>query len=336
MQQSLTRRSFTTGIAAASGLAVSKHVLAQTPGATSTTGGNDSRVVSAVNGNVELSGTPARVVVMEYELIEHVQAAGVTPVGVTERETVNEYVPLREKLDESIVDVGLRDEPDMEAIISLEPDLIIAASPRQDEILDQLASIAPTVQVATYSPFAAPTGDLGAIDHAKDVFRTVALALNKVDEGEAEIATFDEYLESASVQVAELGFDGQPYVYGSINLPGDSSFEVNTDLSRTAATISALGLVNAISLDDYPGDHFSTLSLEQVGSLPDDILFFFSRSEQANANIDAALENPVWQSAGFVQNGGMVDLGEPFIWFAGGLITLTNVIERVVRALEAR
>lgn len=336
MSKSLTRRSLTAGIAAAGALGLTARSFAQTPDASPASGGDEVRVVPAVNGDIELTGIPGRVVVMEYELVEHMQAAGVTPVGVTERDTVNDYVPLREELDDSVVDVGLRDEPDLEAIISLAPDLILAASPRQDAILEQLESIAPTVQIATYSPFAAPTGDLTAIDHAKDVFRTVALALNKADVAEEEIAAFDEHLATAAALVSELGFEGQSFVYGSINLPGDSSFEVNTDLSRTAATISALGLTNAISLDDYPDEHFATLSIEQAGTLPEDILFFFARNEQSSANIDEAINGDVWQSAAFVQNGGMVDLGEPFIWFAGGLITLTGVVDRVVAALEAR
>ncbi|HWV22740.1 MAG TPA: ABC transporter substrate-binding protein [Thermomicrobiales bacterium] len=333
MSRSLTRRSFAAGIAATGALGVVARGVAKTPDASAD---SESRVVSSANGDIELTGTPTRVVVLEYELVEHVQAAGVTPVGVTERDTVNEYVPLREMLGDDVVDVGMRDEPNLEAIITLEPDLIIAASPRQDATIERLQGIAPTVQVATYSPFAAPTGDLGALDHAKKVFRTVALALNQAEVAEAEIETFDAHLQATSGRVIELGYEGQPYVYGSINLPGDDSFEVNTDLSRTAAAISAIGLTNAISLDDYPGEHFSTLSMEQIGTLPDDILFFFSRSEAANANIDEALESDVLKSAGFVQNGGLVDLGEPFIWFAGGLITLTNVVDRVVAALEAR
>lgn len=335
MVKIISRRSFATGVAAAGALGFTTRVIAQSPDASSDESG-ESRIISAANGEIELSGTPVRVVVMEYELVEHVQAAGVTPVGVTERDTVNEYVPLREPLGEDVVDVGLRDEPDLEAIIGLEPDLIVAASPRQDAIIEQLQEIAPTVQVATYSPFAAPTGDLGAIDHAKAVFLTVAQALNKVDESEAEIETFDEHLQASVARVTELGYEGQPYVYGSINLPGDNSFEVNTDLSRTAATISAMGLTNVISLEDYPGEHFSTLSMEQAGTLPEDILFFFCRSEQANPNIDEALNSDVWQSAGFVKNGGLVDLGEPFIWFAGGLITLTGVMDRVIEGLESR
>lgn len=334
MSKSLNRRSFTSGIAAAGALAVSGRALAQTPDASSA--GEETRLVEAINGDIEITGTPQRIVAMEYELVEHLQTVDTVPVGVTERDSINEWVPLREKLDESITDVGTRDEPDLEAIIGLEPDLIIAASPRQDAVIEKLDGIATTVQLETYSPRSTPSGSETAIDHAKSVLRNVALAVNKVDEAEEEIATFDDLLAEGATAVADLGFEDQPFVYGSLILSDTGTINVFTDLSRIAATLTALGMENAISLDDNPGSHFVSMSLEKVGTLPDDILLFYSVSESAVEAINETLDSPVWQAAAFVQNGGLVDLGTPNIWTAGGLITLADVVERVVSALEVR
>lgn len=337
MSKSLTRRSFAAGIASAGSLVLASRSSAQTPDAAGTEGGDDVRVVNAVNGDIELTGTPQRVIAMEYELVEHMQSVGVVPVGATERDSINVWVPLNEPLsEEDVADVGLRAEPDLEAFISLEPDLILAASPRQDAVIDQLEGIATTVQLETYSPRSTPSGSDTSLDHAKGVLRNVALALNKVDEAEAAITDFDTHLTDAAAKVAELGYEGHPFVYGSIILSDTGTVNVFTDLSRIAATLTGLGMTNAISLDENPGSHFVAMSLEQIGTLPDDILFFYSLSAPAMEAINETLDSPVWQSAGFVQNGGVVDLGEPNIWTAGGLITLSGVTDRVVSALEAR
>lgn len=334
MSRSLTRRSFSTGIVAAGVLGAATRVYAQTPDAA--VDSEDARVVAAINGDIEVTGTPERIVAMEYELVEHLQTVGVEPIGASERDSVNIWVPLREPLSDDVVDIGTRDEPDLEAIIGLEPDLILAASPRQDAVIDQLEAIATTVQLETYSPRSTPSGSDTALDHAKGVLRNVALAVNKVDEAAGEITAFDEYLAMAAGRVAQLGYEGQPFVYGSIILSDTGTVNVFTDLSRIAATLTGLGMTNAISLEENPGSHFVSMSLEQVGTLSDDILFFYSLSEPAMDAINETLDSPVWQSAGFVQNGGVVDLGTPNIWTAGGLITLTGVINRVVGALEVR
>lgn len=298
---------------------------------------DEPRVVSAINGDIEVSDTPERIVAMEYELVEHLQTVGVTPVGASERDSINVWVPLQEPLDENeVADIGTRDEPDLEAILQLAPDLILAASPRQDAVLEQLEQIATTIQLETYSPRSTPSGSDTALDHAKGVLRNVALAVNKVDEAEAEIETFDGLLSDGANNIAELGYEGQPFVYGSIILSDTGTINLFTDRSRIAATLTGLGLTNAITLEDNPDSHFVAMSLEQFGTLPEDILFFYSLSESAMDAINEALDSPVWQSSAFVQNGGLVDLGAPNIWTAGGLITLTDVIERVVGALEAR
>lgn len=336
MSRSLNRRTFATGLGAAGVFATMPKGFAQesTPAASPEAG--DTRVVSAANGEIEVTGTPQRIAAMEYELVEHLQTVGVTPAGVCERDSVNTWVNLPEPLGEDVVDLGTRDEPDMEAIIMLAPDLILAAHPRQDAVLDQLEGIATTVQLETYSPRFTPTGGETSLDHAKSVLRSVALATNTSDIAEEKIAEFDAFIGACAGRLAQIGYEGQPYVYGSLILSDTGTVNLFTDLSRIAGTITGLGLTNAISLEENPDTHFVQISLEQIGTLPDDILFFYSVSDAAVDQINETLESGTWKAAGFVQNGGVIDLGSPNIWTAGGLITMNDVINRVMMALEMR
>lgn len=332
MSHSFNRRSLVAGIAGVGALGAVQPMFAQdgTPAA------DDIRVVPAANGDIEVSGTPERIAVMEYELVEHLQTVGLTPAGASERDSVNNWVNLPVQMGEEVVDLGTRDEPDMEAIIVLEPDLILAAHPRQDAVIEQLEAIATTVQLETYSPRFTPTGDETSLDHAKTVLRGVALATNTVEIAEQKIAEFDTFMSACAGRISQIGYEGQPYVYGSLQLSADGTINLFTDLSRVAGTISALGLTNAIVLEDNPGGHFYQISLEQVGTLPEDILFFYSVNEAVLDTINETLESEAWKSSSFVQNGGVISLGTPNIWTAGGLITMTNMVTRVMMELEMR
>ncbi len=293
----------------------------------------ESRTVAAANGDVTITGTPQRVVVMEYELTENLVALGVEPVGVCEPESVNNWVPLPEPLADSIVDVGTRDEPDIEAIIGLEPDLILAASPRQDAMLANLESIAPTVQLETYSPMSAPEG-LTPIEHFKHILTQVAVATNRQAEAETAIAEFDALLEAGTAAVAQTEFAGRPFVYAGVS--EFTSVNLFNEHSRIAHTIGQLGLINqAGENSETPGLHYQTLSIEELGTLPEDTLFFVALSPQITEEATELFEGELWQGMPWVQAGGFINLGEPNVWTAGSAITLSNLIERVTESLGA-
>jgi ABC-type Fe3+-hydroxamate transport system substrate-binding protein len=337
MNRQVTRREMARGIVAA-GVAVglSPHVglARQSTPETSPASDQEVRTISAANGEIEIAGTPQRVVFMEYELVEDAVTLGIVPIGVCERDSINRWVPLPEPLDDSIVDVGTRDEPDMEAILGLEPDLIIAAKPRQDETLEQLEAIAPTVQLETYSPFFTPASDMTPIQHAQLVLQQVADATNRTSEAEAAISAFDALLEKGTAAVEASEYAGRTFVYLG-QIVDTSSVTMFNDHSRIGFTISQLGLTNlAGENEETPGLHYQDASVEMLGRLiPEDALVFVSPSVETAEELDAFFNGSVWQAMPFVQAGNFVNLGEPNVWTAGSMITLSGLIERVTAAL---
>lgn len=319
------RRTVLKGAAAAAFLAATR---SQFAGAQES---DDVRTIEAVNGTIEIEGTPERVVGLEYELVENLVILGVEPVGVAERDSISVWVPLPEPLSESIVDVGTRDELNIEALIELEPDLIIAASPRQDAALENLEAVAKTVQLQTYSPRFTPEG-ITAHDHFKQVLTQVATAVNKEAEAEAAIAEFDELLAAGTTAVAETDFAGRPFVFAAFN--DFTQANLFNEHSRIAYTIGQLGLVNQAGENtETPGLHFETRSVEVLGELPAETVFIVSVSAAAADAAEEFYSGDLWQSMPFVQAGNFINLGEPNIWAAGSAITLSNLIERVVPAL---
>ena len=113
----------------------------------------ETRVVETVKGEVEIPSNPQKIVDIsgsseELLLLGHT-VVGTANVDSYDTENVPSY--MKESLgDAKVVGHSMMETADIEAILALEPDLIIMA-PRQEEIYDQLKEIAPTVMLEDQS-----------------------------------------------------------------------------------------------------------------------------------------------------------------------------------------
>lgn len=119
----------------------------------STTTGQETRVVETMKGKVEIPVNPERIVDISGSS-EELILVGYTPVGTANIDSYQtDRVPayMADQLgDAKVVGHSMMDTMDIEAILSLEPDLIIMA-PRQEKIYDQLREIAPVVMLEDQS-----------------------------------------------------------------------------------------------------------------------------------------------------------------------------------------
>ncbi|MCY9786696.1 iron-siderophore ABC transporter substrate-binding protein [Nocardiopsis sp. EMB25] len=110
---------------------------------------SETRAVEHARGESEVPVDPRRVVVLEPVQLDTSVALGVIPVGTT---VLNEAAGVPGYLGEEaagIESVGTVPEPNLERIAALEPDLILGTETRHSALYDQLASIAPTVFMAS-------------------------------------------------------------------------------------------------------------------------------------------------------------------------------------------
>ncbi|MGB3760615.1 MAG: ABC transporter substrate-binding protein, partial [Rivularia sp. (in: cyanobacteria)] len=86
--------------------------------------GNNSNnsAVSPTDKSISVK-TPSRVVALGWVYVEDLLALGIQPVGVADIEGYQKFVNIQPQLAASVVDVGTRAEPNLEAIAQLEPDL---------------------------------------------------------------------------------------------------------------------------------------------------------------------------------------------------------------------
>lgn len=209
--------------------------------------------VEHFRGETEIESQPETVVALDTS---YVDAAVSLEMEVIGRVTYHDY-------DQEVPDylgedgqtyaggaeiVGLMEEPDLAQIAELEPDLIVSADIRHQELYDQLSQIAPTV-------FSETTGATW-----KDNIRLLGEAVGKEDLAEEKIGGYEQRAAALGEAIAEENggeaptmamprFVGEPTVrlYSSASFPGivqsdvglprpegapDSDTEINVDLSQ--------------------------------------------------------------------------------------------------------
>lgn len=207
------------------------------------------RTVAHDQGETDVPTQPQRVVVLDSPHLDAALSLDVEPVGavsVFADEGLPAYLGERTA---GIEVVGTIEEPDLEAIAALEPDLILSATVRHEGIYDQLSQIAPTV-------FTASSGT-----NWKEGFEVVAEALGRQEEGRRAL---DEYESDVEQLGKELGADGttaaivrflpgQTRIYGPETFSGSVLADVGFDLPDL----------------DYDEYSMAYISAEQVALLED-------------------------------------------------------------------
>jgi iron complex transport system substrate-binding protein len=184
------------------------------------------RTVSHDAGETEVPAAVDRVVVLDSPHLDAALSLDVTPVGAV-AVFAGEGLPtyLGDRAD-GIEVVGTIEEPDLEAIAALEPDLILSASVRHEGIYDLLSAIAPTV-------FTESSGT-----DWEDGLRLVAEALGAEDAAQEVLAEHRDRVAQVGEAVAADGasaaivrfLPGETRIYGpetfSGSVLGDVGFEL--------------------------------------------------------------------------------------------------------------
>lgn len=240
------------------------------------------RLIRHAEGETEVPLEPERVVVLLGA--EQVVVLGVKPVGVaTNCTTIEETFPpyILERLQDS-EHVGLWNEPNLEKILALEPDLILSNS-LSGELYEQLSRIAPTVLVNEDQDFT------GLADYAKVLGRQneADLILSELDVRVAEAkATVEDHPSVAFIRLLEREIS----VYGK-------------DLGGYRQGVGYL-LHRALALPTpslVPDGWSESISLEQLPSLDAEHLFVMV--EQDDTRLPELAETSLWQALPAVRAG---------------------------------
>jgi len=266
-----------------------------------------------------------RVVALEWTYVEDLLALGVQPVGAADIEGYNNWVDIPVELSGDTADVGTRQEPNLELIAELEPDLILTASFRASENYDELSAIAPTI---VFNPYPDPESDASQYDEMLTTFNTIAEVLGLEDAGEQVIADLEATFAAAESALDDAGRADETFILSQGWVANDAAtFRLFTDNAMAVQILEQIGLENA--WDDAPQLYgFTEISFEGFAEVEDTNFFYVA---QGDAN-EAFADSPLWNGLPFVQSDRAYYLGGD-VWLFGGPLSAELLVETILDAM---
>lgn len=213
------------------------------------------------NGTHKVSTPPKSVVATDNRTFQTLSDWGIelSAGAVTLMPTTVDY-----KTDDSIIDLGNHNEPDLESIVAVEPDLIINGQ-RFTQHHDKIASLVPDATILELDPREGEPFD----DELKRQVTVLGEVFGKQKEAEKLVDDFD-----AAVARVKDAYDAADSVMAVTTSGGEIGYIAPTAGRTLGPIFDILGLTPALEIagatDDHQGDDISVEAIAK--SNPDWIL----------------------------------------------------------------
>ena len=262
-------------------------------------------VVVHAMGETEVPADPQRIVVIDSPFLDVSIALGAPPVGATEG-TPGQGLPAYLGADlEGIEIIGDTNNPNLELIAAMQPDVIIGTKVRHEALYAQLSAIAPTV-------FSESSGQ-----NWTDQVRLTADVLGRPDDAAALITEFEQ--RAAEVGDA-IGADGTTativrFIPDQTRLYGPATF--------SGSVLSAVGF----DLGDKgydPRVGMALISAEQLEMVDSDVIFATTYAAEGSSR---PTFEALWNNLPAVAAGRQFDIADD-TWMTGiGLIGANRILD---------
>lgn len=262
-------------------------------------------------GTVTLTKVPERVVVLFNGMVDITSSLKVKPVGAVESWDEKPWYKFLRADMEGVKNLGDEQQPNIEAILALKPDLIIGVKFRHEKLYSQLNSIAPTIMVEDLFSW-------------KDNLKIAGEALNKQDEAsqimkewDTRVATFKQKmgdrLAKSEVSIIRFEKDNSSRIY----------------VTGFAGTIfQELGLPRP-KAQQIEGKSFVNLtSKEQITQLDGDYIFDITQVNDGSNSLKNSEEwtsHPLWKDLRGVKKGKYFK-ADPITWNLSGGSTAAKML----------
>ncbi|PCE24856.1 ABC transporter substrate-binding protein [Burkholderia ubonensis] len=294
-------------------------------------------------GGVPLTGNPVvsqssatmparaqRVVVLEFMFAEALAALDITPVGMVDTAFYPGWLGYDNARFAHVTDVGSRQEPGLEAIAAVKPDLIIGVGFRHAPIFAALDRIAPTI-LFQFSPNVNEGGvPVTQLDWTRQIFRTIGAVTGRGARAQAVEAQLDAGLARNAKRLAAAGRQHERVaLLQDLGLP--DRYWAYTGNSTAA------GLARALGLDLWPKKptREGTLYVTSADLLTQrDLAVLFVTATGMDVPLDAKLDSPVWQYVP-ARKASRIALIERNIWGFGGPMSALKLADVMTDTLLA-
>jgi len=293
-------------------------------GTTAAAGSGPVTVTDARGEKVELDAPARRVVALEWAEVEMLDTLGADVVGAADPKGYATW-NASTALDEDTEDVGYRAEPSVDAIMALDPDLVVLEKDGGDALIKQMEEAGVPVLITEGSDASRN------LDRMHEDFTMIAQALGKEDRAEEILADLDEQLAETRAAIAEAGNDGATFAMADGWMEGSNvSIRMFAEGSLFSDVAEQVGLENAWT---KPGDEMwglMTTDPEGISALKEheDLTFVYSSSAQPDVFDEGLSRNAIWTSMPFVKKGDVHKL-EDGTWTFGGPASIELFLEQL-------
>jgi iron complex transport system substrate-binding protein len=264
------------------------------------------RVVTHAMGEASVPADPQRIVVLDNGALDNLLALGTKPVGATTVSLEDPFFTYLADQTAGIDTVGTIDQPNLESIVAMKPDLIIGSKDTHEAIYDKLTQIAPTVFTET----------LG-LDWKANL-KIQADAVGKSAEANELISSYDQRVEEFQTKMGDKLAKTQV----SILRPRGDHIRIYLSESFSGKIIENIGLARPVAQSET--EFAKKVTEEQIADLDGDIIFWFSRDPE-NMLKTKLMNSPLWTDLKAVKADNVHEVS-PETWLSGMGVQSVNLI----------
>lgn len=286
----------------------------QPPSAPSQT--TPTRTVQHAMGKTQVPMAPERVVVLDYAPLDTAFALEFTPVGRPEEATSFIYPAV----NDDVASIGEGYQPNIEAILDLEPDLILGTTVIGGGSYQRLSQIAPTIF----------SEDNGRYGNWQEVFLLHAEALGQLKKAEALLVDYQLQVDALK---SKLG-----------RVPQATTVSVASNWSGGVVAYTANSFSGSILYDlgfqrnsiQAESDNYALQpSKEELDAIDGDVLFLMYNAEfEGSIAKENFVSDPLWSTLNVVQQGVVCEVSTKN-WAGGrGVLAAHQILTDIEACLD--
>ncbi|WP_167591592.1 iron-siderophore ABC transporter substrate-binding protein [Jiella endophytica] len=266
----------------------------------------------------EPASPPERIVAMEWAELETLLALGVTPVGAAGASGYRDWVG-EPALPESVAEIGTRQEPNLEELARLKPDLVLSHAHLRP-LKGNLNAIAPVEEV-TFNGTGSDTWEAVLAGT-----RRIGELTGKTQGADALISSADAAFEKDASRLADAGLQGR-HVY-FVRIIGANALRVHGSNAIADTVLSRLGLTNA-----WKGDvnEWGFAMVEPSALAEDPEATILVAGPVSDAEMAAVFDTPLGKALPASRAGAVRRL--PVTWTFGGVPSAIHMAAAITDAL---
>lgn len=271
--------------------------------------GTPTRPLQHAMGTTQVPLQPKRVVVLDTAALDSAIALGVKPIGTMFY--LNPPAYLGDKV-QGITVIGLNNNPNLETVFNLKPDLILGTKMSVGQYYDKLAKAAPTVL----------TEGSGRSGEWQENFQLYAAALGRSQQAKTLLAQYQQRAQTLKQQI-QAQYQTPPVA--SVVATGNNQVGAYTRRSFSGSVLADVGLPRPPA-QEQPERWAIQVSREDLSSLDGDVIFLIaSPGTPDTENLQRFKTEPIFSQLNAVKQNRVYPV-KAEVWTAGRSILAANEI----------